>query len=1097
MIKRLLVANRGEIAVRIMATASVLGIETVAVYPADDAACGHVSRADAAVELPGTGAVAYLDVDAIVDAAAGAGCDMLHPGYGFLSEQPRLAARCAEAGVRFAGPAPGALALFGDKTAARARARELGVPVLAGTGSGPSLEQARALLREHGAVMVKAVAGGGGRGLRPVTREADLEAAMRRCASEAQAAFGDGRVYVEQLLTRARHIEVQVIGDGTGAVAVLGDRDCSLQRRRQKLVEIAPAAISGAVRARLSEAAVALAGSARYAGLATAEFLVEEETIAFLEVNPRLQVEHTVTEQVTGLDLVELALRVADGATLGTLGLAAAALELATLARRAAVQVRVNAETLQPDGAFRPGTGTLSRFQPPAGRGVRVDTAGYQGYTVNPRYDSLLAKVITDGGTFEEAVRRAVRALAEFDIAGVPTNVAILQALLRALLQASRPGLLEVGWVDAHAAELVAASPISLVPAAADPLDADPQDADPLDADPQDSGPVSPAVDVPAGCTAVRAPLAGTVISVAVGPGHPVAPGDELLVIEAMKMEHEVRAQAAGLVHEVPVAAGATVQAGAVLVLLAVSGDDAAEPARVGDVPLDHVRPDLAEARERHRIGLDEGRPEVTARRHEAGRRTARENIADLVDPGSFTEYGALAIAAQRRRRSLDDLIARTPADGLVMGTATVDGRPIAVMSYDYSVLAGTQGFMNHRKTDRLLELAGRERLPVVMFAEGGGGRPGDTDTTAVASLDVPTFRLTAGLSGRVPLVAVVSGYCFAGNAALAGACDVIIATPEASLGMGGPAMIEGGGLGVVAPDEVGPMSIQVPNGVVDLLVPDEAAAVAAARRYLSYFRPVPASTVPAGAGDDTPHADQRVLRHLLPENRVRGYDVRPVVEALCDTGSVLELRAGFGTGVLTALARIGGHAVGLLASNPLHLGGAIDGDAADKATAFLGRCQAHRLPVVSLVDTPGFMVGPAAERTAIVRRFGAMFVAGARLTVPVCAVVLRKAYGLGAMAMTAGDLRRPAITVAWPTGEFGGMGLEGAVRLGYRRELDAIEDPAARQARYDELVAGQYTRGRALSTATAFEIDDVIDPADTRAVLTGVLARARPLTGG
>jgi acetyl/propionyl-CoA carboxylase alpha subunit/acetyl-CoA carboxylase carboxyltransferase component len=1091
MIKRLLVANRGEIAVRIMATASVLGIETVAVYPADDAACGHVSRADAAVELPGTGPPAYLDVDAVVAAATGAGCDTLHPGYGFLSERPELAARCAETGVRFAGPAPGALALFGDKTAARARARELGVPVLAGTDGAPSLEQARALLREHGAVMVKAVAGGGGRGLRPVTREADLDAAMRRCASEAKAAFGDGRVYVERLLTRARHVEVQVIGDGTGAVAVLGDRDCSLQRRRQKLVEIAPASISDAVRARLSEAALALIGSARYAGLATVEFLVEDNTIAFLEVNPRLQVEHTVTEQVTGLDLVELALRVADGATLSTLGLRAPGLgapALAATPRGVAVQVRVNTETLHPDGTFRPGAGTLSRFQPPAGRGVRVDTAGYRGYTVNPRYDSLLAKVITDGGTLEEAARRAVRALAEFDIAGVSTNVALLQALLRV------PGLgtLEAGWVDAHAAQLATASAISLVPAAADRQDTDPSDA----------RPVSPAVDVPPGCTAVRAPLAGTVVSVAVGPGNPVAPGDELLVIEAMKMEHEVRAQAAGLVHEVPVAVGATVQTGAVLVLLAESEGDVAEPARADDVPLDHVRPDLAEVRERHRTGLDEARPEVTERRHAAGRRTARENIADLVDPRSFVEYGALTIAAQRRRRSLDDLIARTPADGLVMGTATVDGRPIAVMSYDYSVLAGTQGFMNHRKTDRLLELAGRERLPLVMFAEGGGGRPGDTDTTAVASLDVPTFRLTAGLSGRVPLVAIVSGYCFAGNAALAGACDVIIATPDASLGMGGPAMIEGGGLGTVAPDEVGPMSVQVPNGVVDLLVPDEAAAVAAARRYLSYFgavpaSPVPASPGPAGSGTDAPHADQRVLRHLVPENRVRGYDVRPVIETLCDTGSVLELRTGFGTPVLTALARIGGRAVGLLASNPLQLGGAIDGDAADKATAFLGLCEARRLPVVSLVDTPGFMVGPAAERTAIVRRFGAMFVAGARLTVPVCAVVLRKAYGLGAMAMTAGDLRRPAITVAWPTGEFGGMGLEGAVRLGYRKELDAIEDPAARQARYDELVAEQYARGKALSTATAFEIDDVIDPADTRAVLTDVLARARPLTGG
>jgi acetyl-CoA carboxylase carboxyltransferase component/biotin carboxyl carrier protein len=690
---------------------------------------------------------------------------------------------------------------------------------------------------------------------------------------------------------------------------------------------------------------------------------------------------------------------------------------------------------------------------------VRVDTAGYRGYTVNPRYDSLLAKVITGGATLEEAARRAVRALAEFDIAGVPTNVPLLQALLRA------PGLgtLETGWVDAHAAELAAASPA-----------------------PEEPGPEQVDLWVPPGHAAVRAPLAGTVVSVAVALGQPVAAGDELIVIEAMKMEHEVRAQTAGLVREVAVAVGVTVPAGAVLAVLAEAAGEEAGPARAGDAPLDHIRPDLAESQERHRVGLDEGRPEVTERRHAAGRRTARENISGLLDPGSFVEYGALTIAAQRRRRSLDDLIARTPADGLVLGTGTVAGRPVAVLSYDYSVLAGTQGFMNHRKTDRLLELARSERLPVVMFAEGGGGRPGDTDTTSVAGLDVPTFRLTAGLSGQVPLVAVVSGYCFAGNAALAAACDVIIATPEASLGMGGPAMIEGGGLGVVAPDEVGPMSVQVPNGVVDLLVPDEEAAVAAARRYLSYFG---ASVLT----DDAPHGDQRALRHLIPENRVRGYDVRPVIEALCDTGSVLELRAGFGAGVLTALARIGGHAAGLLVNNPRHLGGAIDGDAADKATAFLRLCEAHRLPVVSLVDTPGFMVGPAAERTATVRRFGAMFVAGARLTVPVCAVVLRKAYGLGAMAMTGGDLRRPAVTVAWPTGEFGGMGLEGAVRLGYRRELDAISDPEARQARYDELVAEQYTRGKALSAAAAFEIDDVIDPADTRAVLTGVLARARP----
>jgi acetyl/propionyl-CoA carboxylase alpha subunit/acetyl-CoA carboxylase carboxyltransferase component len=1054
-IKRLLVANRGEIAVRILATAAVLDVPTVAVYPADDASCAHVAKADQAVLLPGTGAAAYLDVEAIIAAATTARCDAVHPGYGFLSESPVLAARCADAGLVFVGPDAATLALFGDKSAARAQAQAAGVPVLAGTPGGTTLEEAQAFLREHGAVMVKAVAGGGGRGLRPVTREEDLAEAMRRCASEAAAAFGNGAVYVEQLLPDARHVEVQVLGDGTGTVTVLGDRDCSLQRRRQKLVEIAPAALDEQLRARLWQAAVALLGVG-YAGLATVEFLVRDDTVAFIEVNPRLQVEHTVTEQVTGLDLVELALRVASGEKLDSLGLRVAATGVA-------IQARVNTETMQPDGTLLPGGGVLARFQPPAGRDVRVDTHGYAGYPVSPHYDSLLAKVITTGASLTETARRAVRALADFDIDGVPVNIAVLQAILGA------PGLgsHDTGWVDAHAAELAGAAPLSLVPEVAR----------------AESAPAE--VEVPPGMSAVPAPLSGTVTSVAVSPGDRVSPGDELMVLEAMKMEHEVRAERAGFVHAVTVDVGGTVDAGAPLLLVKESAAEETEAAASQAIPPGHIRPDLAEVIERHRTGLDEGRPEVVQRRHASGHRTARENIAALVDDGSFIEYGALTIAAQRRRRALDDLIARTPADGLVTGTATVAGQPIAVMAYDYSVMAGTQGVLNHRKTDRLLELAARERLPVVMFAEGGGGRPGDTDTTAVAQLEVPTFRLAAQLSGQVPLVAVVSGYCFAGNAALASACDVIIATADASLGMGGPAMIEGGGLGVVPPGEVGPMSVQVPNGVVDVLVDDEAEAVAVARRYLSYF---------AGAGGDAARGDQRALRHLIPENRLRSYDVRPVIEALCDTSSVLELRPQFGIGIVTALARIGGRPVGVLANNPRHLGGAIDGDAADKAAGFLRLCQAHRLPVVSLIDTPGFMVGPKAEKTATVRRFGAMFIAGAQLTVPVCAVVLRKAYGLGAMAMAAGDLHHPALTVSWPSGEFGGMGLEGAVRLGFRAELDAIADPDARRARYDELVAEYYTRGKALSTAQAFEIDDVIDPSDTRQVLIGTLGRTGPV---
>jgi acetyl-CoA carboxylase carboxyltransferase component len=445
-------------------------------------------------------------------------------------------------------------------------------------------------------------------------------------------------------------------------------------------------------------------------------------------------------------------------------------------------------------------------------------------------------------------------------------------------------------------------------------------------------------------------------------------------------------------------------------------------------------------------------------------------------------------VAAQRGRRGLPELIERTPADGLVAGVAEVNGSPCAVLAYDATVLAGTQGLYNHAKKDRLFTLAARRRLPVVLFAEGGGGRPGDTDVPTVAGLDVPSFHLFAQLSGLVPLVGVAAGRCFAGNAALLGCCDVVIATRNATIGMGGPAMIEGGGLGVYGPDEVGPLSVQVPNGVVDLAVADEVEAVEVARRYLGYFQ---------GDAAGWAAADQAALRVAVPESRVRAYDVRAVLEILADTGSLLELRPEFGAGIVTALVRIAGRPLGLIANNPLHLGGAIDADAADKAARFLQLCDAHGLAVVSLCDTPGFMVGPDAERTATVRHFSRMFVTGANLSVPICAVVLRKAYGLGVMAMTGGSLKVPVATVSWPTGEFGGMGLEGAVKLGFARELAAIADPVERQAAMDEMVRQAYEHGKALNAASLFEIDDVIDPADTREWIIRTLGEApRPRPG-
>jgi len=500
----------------------------------------------------------------------------------------------------------------------------------------------------------------------------------------------------------------------------------------------------------------------------------------------------------------------------------------------------------------------------------------------------------------------------------------------------------------------------------------------------------------------------------------------------------------------------------------------------------DDVRPELGELRRRRAFTDDAARADAVGRRRAAGHRTARENVADLCEPGSFVEYGSLAIAAQRGRRTLEDLIARTPADGLVAGIGRVNGNLFdddrsrcIVASYDYMVLAGTQGQVNHRKKDRLFELAERLRLPVVLFAEGGGGRPGDTDHPTVAGLDCMAFALFARLSGLVPLVGIASGYCFAGNAALLGCCDVIIATEDSSIGMGGPAMIEGGGLGTFEPGEVGPISVQQPNGVVDVVVADEAEAVRVAKRYLSYFQ---------GTVGEWDCVEQTKLRDVVPEHRRTAYDTRRVIEILADTGSILELRPKFGRPIVTALTRIEGRPIGIIANDPRHLGGAIDSDGADKASRFMQLCDAHDLPILFLCDTPGFMVGPDAEKTAQVRHFARMFVTGASLTVPYFTIVLRKGYGLGAQAMAGGSFHAPLFTVSWPTGEFGGMNLEGAVRLGFRRELDAIEDPDQRQATFDQMVAAAYEHGKALNMATHFEIDDVIDPAESRALIVNTL---------
>ena len=1088
-IKSLLIANRGEIAIRVARAAAELDIRTVAIYAEDEATSLHIRKTDEARALRGRGGAAYLDIEQILAVARAAQCDAIHPGYGFLSENATFARRCAEVGILFVGPQPEVLELFGDKVQARALAERNHVPVVPGTLGATSLEQTRAFLAAlgpGGAIMIKAVAGGGGRGMRAVYRPDEVDEAYARCQSEARTAFGSGAVYVEQLVRHARHIEVQIIGDGSGRVSHLWERECTLQRRNQKLVEIAPSpTLAPALRERITAAAVKLAEAVHYRSLGTFEFLVDapgdhgEAVFSFIEANPRLQVEHTVTEQVTGIDLVKAQLQLAAGSSLADLTLRQQDIPPP---RGYAIQLRINMETMTADGGAHPSGGTLSAFEPPSGPGIRVDTFGYTGYTTSPSFDSLLAKLITHTatGSFSDAVARAYRALCEFRIEGVPTNIVFLQNLLQH--EDVRANRVHTRFVEQHIGALLAPSGAThqqlYFNRASEPVNGGIAS--------NDSGPAAPANTVP-----VAAPMQGLVVSIDVRVADEVRAGQQIAVIEAMKMEHIVKADASGIVRLIAVQKGDVLFHGHPMLFIEPVDSEKEHSAPEQVVDLDYIRPDLQEMRERHAIGLDEMRPDAIARRRKTGQRTARENIAALCDADSFIEYGALAIAAQRTRRPLEELIRTSPADGLVSGIGSVNGdlfdddkARCMLLAYDYTVFAGTQGMMNHKKSDRMLQLAEQWRLPIIFFAEGGGGRPGDVDAQIVGGLDVMSFFNFAKLSGLVPRVGVVSGRCFAGNAAFLGCCDVIIATENATVGMGGPAMIEGGGLGVFAPEQVGPVSVQAPNGVFDIVVADEEEAARVAKQYLSYFQ---------GSVKDWKCADQRLLRQLIPENRLRVYDIRTVIDTLADQDSVLELRRQFGIGIVTAFIRIEGRPFGLMANNPMHLGGAIDADAADKAARFIQLCDAFDLPILSLCDTPGFMVGPAAEKTGMVRHVSRMFVTAASISVPFFTIVLRKGYGLGAQSMAGGSFHVPFFAVAWPSGEFGAMGIDGAVKLGYRKELEAIDDLEQRQQLFDRMVAAAYEKGKAISMASFLEIDDVIDPMESRQWLVRGLRSVPP----
>ena len=1100
--RKLLIANRGEIAVRIARTAADLGIATVAVYSEDDHLSLHTKTADEAWKLTGSGPAAYLDAEQLGAAALASGCDGLHPGYGFLSEDPALARTCVAAGVTFVGPAPETLSLLGDKGRARALARSCGVPVLQGIDGPASLAEAQELMRSlgpGGAVMVKAISGGGGRGMRPVLEVGRLEEAYERCASEALGAFGNADLYVEQLLPSARHIEVQVVGDGA-SVSHLWDRECSLQRNRQKVVEVAPAgSLPIELREVLLAEAVRVAAAVGYLGLGTVEFLVDVSgRHFFIEANARLQVEHTVTEAITGLDLVEVQLAIAGGATLGELALLQPDVPRP---RGVALQARVNLETVSADGSIRPTGGTLTAFDPPSGPGVRVDTFGYDGYRTTSRFDSLLAKVIVHApnGGLPAAAAKAYRALSEFRIEGVETNIDLLQTLL--LQPAVRNGTADTHYIEEHAAELNAgnAHRTRFVSAAA--LEAEPSAPsaqvrldrnDPLAVLVHGQTDVpweaEEGLAVPEGQADVRAPLHGTVILVAVAVGDVITANQPIVVLEAMKMEHVINAGMSGVVRAIGAQEGDMVGEGQVLALVEVLAADVVERGPVAEVDLDALRPDLAEVIDRHARLMDAARPEPIARRLQRGQRSARHNVEDLCDPGTFVELAPLAIAARLARSSVEELIDQTPADGFLSGFGHVNGdlfpperSRVAVMSYDTTVLAGTQGVHGHDKLDRVVLRALEWRLPTIFFTEGGGGRPGDTEGHgSVRSLRVPRSPERHGPADRDHLRTVL-------RRQRRHAWLLRRDHRDGGLhpGHGWPRRGRGS-----RARRVQARGDRPGRGDAAQRRHRHPRARRGGRRGGGQAVPLvlPGAGCPAGRAP-TNGACGRGPRE--PPAGLRRADDRPRV---ADTGSVLELRREFGKAMVTALARVEGRPVGIIANNPQHLAGAIDADAADKAARFLQLCDAFDLPVVSLSDTPGNMVGPEAERTALIRHCARLFVIGANLTVPLFAVVLRKSYGLGAYAMTGGSPHASAFLVSWPTGEFGGGSIEGPVKLGYRNELAAIDDAEERRAEYERIVARAYEGSKALSVATRPHlIDDVIDPADTRRWIAAGLRLAPP----
>ena len=1102
MLKRVLIANRGEIAIRIARAADALGIETVSVHaPAD--ALGLHTRVTGQTRQIGGGAdpvKAYLDIDAIIAAAQATGSDCVHPGYGFLSENAEFARRCLAEDLVFIGPRPDTLALFGDKVRAKALAKAQGVPTIPGSDSAlASAVEAQGVAARIGyPVMLKAAAGGGGRGMRRVDGDAEMAAAFASAAREAEAAFGDGAIFVEKLIEGPRHIEVQILADGAGGMIHLFERDCSVQLRNQKVVEIAPAAgLESSLRQRILEDAVRLARAANYVNAGTVEFLVDPGLAAhfFIECNPRIQVEHTVTEAVTGIDLVEAQFRIAAGETLADLGLATQSAVPAP--RGYAVQARVTAT----------GAGTITGYREPAGPGVRVDACGYLGLAPPPQFDPMFAKVIgasNSTGSLTSALERTVRALAEFQIDGLPTNLASLRAIL------ARPELIagdaRTTLLGEHP-ELVAQAQSAPASGAKTLLD---QQAAALNGGRSSiiqALIAGPSLDVRDGEAGVECPMAGAVVELTTQPGAVVAAGDTLMVVSAMKMETAVTAPCAGVVAElVAVEVGGSVAAGQIVATITPSTTGHAGPRSYGQ---DSWAPTLDAVRQLQAIAHARLAPGSTdpgvVRQRARGKLNCRERIELLLDPGSFHEVGSIAgFASYDSDGQIADF---TPASH-VGGWGKVEGRTGVVCADDFTSRGGHADGAIGAKSGHIDRLSLEFLCPSIRLLDGssGGGsvaamvpkQANEGQSSAKESSGAITAgrpRVSGGggsmLPGHlgssmfteqlttVPVVNVLLGSVVGIGAAKAvlGHFSVMV-RDIAQLFVAGPPVVAHAMGYDITKEELGDWRIHCLNGSVDNLAETEAEAVAQTRRFLSYLPASVYEAPPVIATDDPADRREEELFTLIPRKRTTTFDVRRAIRLMADKDSFFELGALWGTDQVVGFARFNGHPVGVLASDSRHVnGGALTADGCDKLRRHIDVCDLFHLPILNLIDNPGFAVGLEHERAGTIRKGGEWMIAFAQAQVPIFTVIMRRSFGVAGNNF-ATPRSGVSARVAWPAADVGGIPPEGGIEAAYKRQLAEAADPAALRAEINARI--ESARGP-IGPLNRFQMEEMIDPRDTR----------------